>query len=169
MLPQLCGELCDAVLRQSGSRDRLRALERANLLVIPLVDRPGWYRYHALLRDHLLGEVDRADAAAVRRRALSWSRDHGLVEDAAEYARAAGDVGALLELIEDHALDLVRTGRSRTIVRWTTAIPRAELLAQPAGAGRRHRRRTRQRAAGGGDPAHARARPRGRSAPRRLL
>ena len=142
VLPQLCGELCDAVLRQSGSRDRLRALERANLLVIPLVDRPGWYRYHALLRDHLLGEVDRADADAVRRRALSWSRDHGLVEDAAEYARAAGDVGALLELIEDHALDLVRTGRSRTIVRWTTAIPRAELLAHPralvAGIGAAH-------------------------------
>ncbi len=131
VLPQLCGELGDAVLRQSGSRDRLRALERANRLVIALVDRPGWYRYHALLRDHLLGGVDRADADAVRRRALSWSRDHGLVEDAAEYARAAGDVGALLELIDDHTLDLLRSGRSRTLVRWTTAIPRAQLLAHP--------------------------------------
>ena len=142
VLPQLCGELCDAVLGRSGSRDRLRELERANLLVIPLVERPGWYRYHALLRDHLLGEVDRADADAVRRRALSWSRDRGLVEDAAEYARVAGDVGALLELIEDHTLDLVRSGRSRTVVRWTTAIPRAELLAHPralvAGIGAAH-------------------------------
>jgi LuxR family maltose regulon positive regulatory protein len=142
VLPQLCGELCDAVLCQSGSRDRLRVLERANLLVIPLVDRPGWYRCHALLRDHLLGEVDRADADAARRQALSWSRDHGLVEDAAEYARAAGDVGALLELIDDHALDLVRTGRSRTLVRWTKTIPRARLLAHPralvAGIGAAH-------------------------------
>ena len=142
VLPQLCGELCDAVLCQSGSRDRLRALERANRLVIPLADRPGWFRYHALLRDHLLGEVDPADAAAMRRRALSWSRDHGLVEDAAEYARAAGDVGALLELIQDHTLDLIRVGRSRTIVRWTAAIPRAELVASPralvAGIGAAH-------------------------------
>ena len=142
VLPQLCGELCDAILERSGSRDELRALERANLLVIALVDRPGWYRYHALLRDHLLAEVERADADAVRRRALSWSREHGLVEDAAEYARAAGDVGALLELIEDHALDLVRTGRSRTLVRWTTAIPRTELIANPralvAGIGAAH-------------------------------
>ena len=93
--------------------------------MIPIVDRPGWYRCHALLRDHLLGEVDRADADAARRRALRWSRDHGLVEDAAEYARAAGDVGALLELIDEHALELVRTGRSRTIVRWMMVIPRA--------------------------------------------
>ncbi len=131
VLPQLCGELCDAVLQQSGSRDRLRALQRANLLVIPLVHRAGWYRCHALLRDHLLGEVDRVDADAVRRRALSWSRDHGLVEDAAEYARAAGDVVALLDLIHDHALDLVRTGRSRTILRWMTAIPPARLIAHP--------------------------------------
>ena len=27
VLPQLCAELCDAVLQQSGSRDRLRALD----------------------------------------------------------------------------------------------------------------------------------------------
>src|SRR4051794_14091082 len=106
VLPQLCGELCDAVLRQSGSRERLRALARANLLVLPLADRPGWYRCHALLRDHLLGQVDRADAAEVRQRALSWSREHGLFEDAAEYARVGGDVGALLELIDAHTLEL---------------------------------------------------------------
>ena len=105
VLPQLCGELADAVLQQSGSRDRLRALARDNLLVIPL-DRPtGLVSLSRALRDHLLGEVDRADADAVRRRALRWSRDHGLVEDAAEYARAAGDVDALLELIDDHTLE----------------------------------------------------------------
>src|SRR4051794_7636215 len=131
VLPQLSGELCDAVLQQSGSRERLRALALANLLVIELADRPGWYRFHTLLRDHLLGEADPGDAAAVRQRALSWSRDHGLLEDAAEYARAAGDVGALLELIDDHTLDLIRAGRSRTIVRWVKAIPRPALTAQP--------------------------------------
>src|SRR3954453_11459086 len=131
VLPQLCGELCDAVLGPSGSRDRLRALARDNLLVVPITDRPDWYRCHALLRDHLLGELDRADADAARRRALQWSCDHGFFEDAADYARAAGDVGALPELIGEHALELVRTGRGRTIVRWMTAIPRAELLAHP--------------------------------------
>ena len=142
VLPQLYGELCDAVLGESGSRERLRALARANLLVMPLVERPGWYRCHALLRDHLLGEVDRADAVAVRERALIWSHAHGLIEDAAEYARAAGDVGALLGLIDDHTLALMRSGRSRTIVRWVTAIPRSVLLAQPgalvAGIGAAH-------------------------------
>jgi LuxR family maltose regulon positive regulatory protein len=142
VLSQLCGELCDAVLQQSGSRGRLRELARANLLVSPLVDRPGWYRCHALLRDHLLGEVDPADAAATRERAMRWSRDYGLVEDAAEYARAAANVSALLELIDDHTLDLIRTGRSRTVVRWLTAIPRSALLAHPralvAGIGAAH-------------------------------
>ena len=142
VLPQLYGELCDAVLGESGSRERLRAIARANLLVMPLVERPGWYRCHALLRDHLLGEVDRADAVVARERALSWSRAHGRFEDAAEYARTAGDVGALLQLIDDHTLALMRSGRSRTIVRWVTAIPRSVLLAQPgalvAGIGAAH-------------------------------
>ena len=163
VLPQLCGELCDAVLQQSGSRDRLRALERANLLVIPLVDRPGWYRYHALLRDHLLGEVDRADAAAVRRRALQLvtrpraRRGRRRVRPRGRRRRCAARAdrgpcaraGSHRSQSHDRALDDGHSARG---------APRT-----PAGAGRRHRRGTRQRAAGGGDPAHARARPRGRS------
>jgi LuxR family maltose regulon positive regulatory protein len=131
VLPQLSGELCDAVLNQTGSRDRLQELERTNLLVIPLPYRPGWYRYHALLREHLLRSLDPAAAGAIRRRALAWSREHDLIEDAAEYARAAGDVGALLDVIEEHSLGLIRTGRSRTIVRWCATVPREDLSAHP--------------------------------------
>jgi LuxR family maltose regulon positive regulatory protein len=131
VLPYLCGSLCDAALRQTGSHGRLRTLERAILLVMPLAQRPGWYRYHALLREHLLAGLNPDEATTLRRRALAWSRSHELIEDAAEYARAAGDHDALIAVIEEHALALVRTGRSRTLVRWTAAIPQALLVAHP--------------------------------------
>jgi LuxR family maltose regulon positive regulatory protein len=131
VLPQLCAELCDAALEQAGARERLQELERSNLLVVPLAYRPGWYRYHALLREHLLRSLAPHDADAIRRRAMDWSRDHDRIEDAAEYALAIGDAGALLALIEERALGLIRGGRSRTLVRWCGAIPREDLFARP--------------------------------------
>jgi LuxR family transcriptional regulator, maltose regulon positive regulatory protein len=131
VLPNLCGDLCDAVLGQTGSADRLRELEQSNLLVIPVAYRPGWYRYHELLREHLLRSLHAPESNALRRRALAWSRDHGRIEDAAEYARAIGDAAALLTVIEDHALELIRGGRSRTLVRWCAAVPREDLYARP--------------------------------------
>ena len=131
VLGRLCGELCDAVLDQNGSAERLDALRRSNLLVIALADQPGWYRYHELLHEYLLTELGPAEADALRRRALAWSREHEHVDDAAEYARAAGDWEALAALIETHALALLRAGRGGTIARWAGALPRLALLQHP--------------------------------------
>ena len=61
VLPELSGELCDAVLETTGSHDRLCELEQSNLLVVPLGDALGWYRYHGVLRDHLLAELEARD------------------------------------------------------------------------------------------------------------
>ena len=48
VLDQLCAPLCDAVLRGSGSQQRLRDLETSNHFLVPLDRRREWYRYHAL-------------------------------------------------------------------------------------------------------------------------
>jgi LuxR family maltose regulon positive regulatory protein len=71
VLPQMNGPLCDAVLLETGSQERLLRLEQANLLVVPVVERRGWYRYHALLRDHMLGRVAADETGRLRRRALA--------------------------------------------------------------------------------------------------
>jgi LuxR family maltose regulon positive regulatory protein len=131
ILTRLSGPLCDALLGETGSRGRLRALERSNLLVIPLGERPGWYRYHTLLREHLVAGLELDAAAALRRRALTWSLERGLVEDAAEYAQAAGEWDALAGLIEANQYELLRTGRGATLARWTASLPRAALLEHP--------------------------------------
>ena len=132
---ELSGALCDAVLEVTGSHQRLSELERTNLLVVPIGDELGWYRYHSVLRDHLLAELaasDPADERALRRRALTWSLEQGRVEAAAEYAQAAGDWEALARLVEAHQLRLLRTGRAATLARWTAALPREALLAHPS-------------------------------------
>ena len=134
VLTELSGEKCDVVVEGSGSLERLRDLERANLLVTELPDRPGWYRYHSLLRDHLLAELDAAepDAATVlRRRAMDWSLERSRVDDAAEYALAAGEWDALARFVEDHQFRLLSTGRTATLARWTASIPRDVLARRP--------------------------------------
>jgi LuxR family maltose regulon positive regulatory protein len=128
-LPRLSGELCDDVLELQGSAAMLRQLERTNLLVTELSDRPGWYRCHALLREHLLSEAQKGEAEELQRRGLAWSLRHGMVEDAAEYAVMCGEFDALGTLVEEHGIRLARTGRAGTLARWTDALPR-ELLAE---------------------------------------
>src|SRR4051794_24470388 len=61
-LDQMSGPLCDAVLDTQGSREVLEALERSNLLLVPLDRKREWYRYHHLFRDVLRRELVRADA-----------------------------------------------------------------------------------------------------------
>ncbi len=134
VLGELSGALCDATLATTGSHDRLEALQESNLLVVPLTDQFGWYRYHSVLRDTLLAEFEARDATRardLRERALAWSLEQDRVEAAAEYAAAAADWEALAQLIEAHQFRLLRTGRAATLARWTTALPRAALIEHP--------------------------------------
>ena len=61
VLDQLCAPLCDALLDDSGAQQQLRGLEAANLFLVPLDRRREWYRYHALFREFLLGELRRVE------------------------------------------------------------------------------------------------------------
>ena len=135
VLTELSGEACDAILETTGSQARLNALERSNLLVTEAAERPGWFRCHPLLRDAVLDAFVHTDPAAVavlRQRALAWSRAHGLIEDAADYAVASADWDALAGLTGEHQFALLSTGRGATLARWTAAMPRRTLLARPA-------------------------------------
>ena len=75
VLDRLSAPLCDAVLGESGSQDQLRDLEASNSFLIPLDRRRQWYRYHALFREFLLGELRRVgpeDIAKLHLRAADW-------------------------------------------------------------------------------------------------
>jgi ATP/maltotriose-dependent transcriptional regulator MalT len=82
VLDQLSGPVCDAVLGSSGAARQLRRLEACGLFVIPLDRRREWYRYHALFREFLLGELRRAEPEIVvtlHQRAADWYEASGSV------------------------------------------------------------------------------------------
>ena len=80
VLDQLSAPLCDAILDESGAYAQLRDLEATSLFLVPLDRRRGWYRYHALFREFLLGELQRVEpdvTAKLHLRAADWYESNG--------------------------------------------------------------------------------------------
>lgn len=138
ILDRLCGELCDAVTGQSGSRLLLERLHASNLFLVPLDDEGRWYRYHHLFAD-LLRDIQtaqgRSELAGLYRRAALWYSQAADVEaqprsacaeyagEAIHLALAAEDYALAVQLIEQHAMDLIMQWYARTVESWMAAIP----------------------------------------------
>ena len=64
------------------------SLEAGSLFVIPLDRRREWYRYHALFREFLLGELQRTEPEIISKlhlRAADWYETNGAPQLAVEH------------------------------------------------------------------------------------
>jgi LuxR family maltose regulon positive regulatory protein len=79
----------------------------------------------------LQAELERQDSALVAelsRNAAAWCEAHGRVEEAIEYAIAAGDRDGLARIVSANAFPYYRTGRVKTVERWLEEFDDPELL-----------------------------------------
>jgi LuxR family maltose regulon positive regulatory protein len=121
VLDQLSGPLCDAVLQVSGSEQVLESLAGSNLLLVEVDRRNRWYRYHQLLRDLLLAELERREPELVpvlHGRAAAWYEGRGLPELAVDHSQAAGDADRVARLVTALAFAAYAGGRVETVRRW---------------------------------------------------
>ena len=125
-------ELCNAALGREDSAAVLAELARSNMFLVALDAREQWYRYHHLFAEVLALELGREDASALRRRATTWCREQGLVEDAIEYAAAAGDAETVAALLVEHDRELVWGGQVGLFLRWVRWLPAELLLEHPS-------------------------------------
>jgi LuxR family maltose regulon positive regulatory protein len=133
VLDELTGPLCDAVLQRVGSGEVLEALAAANMLVAPVGDTRDRYRYHPVLRDLLLTELDRKDpgrSTQLRQRAAEWLRDHGAPWQALRYAYDAGDLALAAHLAMGLAQPAWVRGQGATAERWMSRLERSGILAE---------------------------------------
>lgn len=128
VLGRFTPELCDAVLGRRDSATVLAELSRSNMFLVPLDARGEWYRYHHLFGEVLQLELGPEPAPELRRRTAVWCRAHGLVEEAIEYAAAAGDAELVAEVLVEHHLAFIWAGRLRQLLGWLGWLP-AEVLA----------------------------------------
>jgi LuxR family transcriptional regulator, maltose regulon positive regulatory protein len=121
VLERMCSPLCNTVLRSKGSALELEAVEQANLFLVRLDHRRGWYRYHHLFRDVLQRELAEHEPDLVpvlHRRAAAWYEAHLDPESALFHAHAAGDVDDAARILTSIALQLHNSGRVSIIEGW---------------------------------------------------
>jgi LuxR family transcriptional regulator, maltose regulon positive regulatory protein len=126
ILDRLSGRLCDAVLDQQGSAERLEALARTNLFLVPLDDRGEWYRFHQLFAQLLQVELEhRAPGLAptLHRRAAAWHREHGSIAEAINHAADAGAFDEAADMIAGVWFQTLSDGRRITILNWLKRFP----------------------------------------------
>jgi LuxR family transcriptional regulator, maltose regulon positive regulatory protein len=134
VLDELSGPACDAVLDRAGSGAVLREMSRSNLLVMPLDDADGSYRYHALLAGMLRAELRRCEPhreAELHRRASDWYAAAGDDDRAIDHAIAAGDVARAGDLLWTTAAARVLDGRGAEIRRRLDRFTPDQLAAHP--------------------------------------
>lgn len=121
VLDRVSGPACDEVLERTGSGDILERLERENLLIVPLDHHRGWFRYHRLFRELLLGRIESRDPqelVRLRRRAAVWCEQTGDVEGAIGYAMAAEDAEHVAALVARSGPRFYAEGGAATVERW---------------------------------------------------
>jgi LuxR family transcriptional regulator, maltose regulon positive regulatory protein len=126
VLDRLSGPLCDAVTGARRSAATLRAIERANLFLVPLDNRRSWYRYHHLFGRLLLHELAQEDPDAIpelHRRAAAWYRRAGSIPEAVHHALEADDVAEARELVTAHWNTYFNQGRLATVAGWLDRLP----------------------------------------------
>ena len=135
VLDTLSAPLCDAILGTHDAQLVLAELDASNVFIVPLDRSRGWYRYHALYREFLLGELRRLESEALpelQRRAAGWFEAQGsiamaielLLDQPAERARTA-------RLVAATALPSYQTGQLATVQRWMRTIGDPAIEAYP--------------------------------------
>jgi LuxR family maltose regulon positive regulatory protein len=133
VLGRFTADLCDGVLGRSDSASVLDELERSHLFVIRL-EHGGWWRVHSLFAEFAgfeLASSEPGAAVGLRRRAALWCQSRGMVVETLEHAAAAGEDELVAEILTEHHLSLLRTGRARTLLRWMRTMSGQQLIAYP--------------------------------------
>jgi LuxR family maltose regulon positive regulatory protein len=134
VLEQLCGPLCEAVLGSSAAAMQLRRIEAHGLFLTPVGHQRQWYRYHALYREFLLGELRRTEPGIImtlHQRAADWYESNGFPALALEHLLHTDDSDRSVRLTAKLCLPTYMAGQLSTVQRWLAALGDANIARYP--------------------------------------
>lgn len=126
-------DLCRALTGREQAPEHLARLVRETPVFVS-GDDSDWCRLHTLARSALqarLAELPREEQAELHARAMRWLAAHGMTEEAARHAHAAGQHALAFELAGRSLYDAVMQGRLGTVLEWLERLPDAELDRHP--------------------------------------
>ncbi|WP_244927967.1 LuxR C-terminal-related transcriptional regulator [Nocardioides sp. W7] len=125
VLDQLSAPLCDAVLGDVHSQERLQVLESSNSFLVPLDRHREWFRYHGMYREFLLSELRRVEPEAITKlhlRAADWYESNGSPALALEHLLNTSEVDRSVRLVTELILPTYNAGQMSTVLRWLAAL-----------------------------------------------
>ncbi len=132
LLPRFNPDACIAVTGDPKARDRLRAVDEANLFLVSLDHRQQWFRYHHLFAELLtfrLTETRPEKVEGLRERASRWFEARGDVQEALAQAWEMRDPRRLVELLDEHGYPILARSEFASFSRWLGGVP--DPLTQP--------------------------------------
>ncbi|MCA9874071.1 MAG: tetratricopeptide repeat protein, partial [Anaerolineales bacterium] len=131
VLQRFNAELCLAVAGTQNAADILLHLERANLFLVPLDERRGWYRYHHLFADVLRAGLPAETERKVHRQAARWYTDQDLLAEALPHWLAVPDAYQAAQLLDRLAADWLKNGELQTLLGWLEKLPETAVNTNP--------------------------------------
>ena len=95
------------------------------MFLVPLDRRREWYRYHALFREFLLGELRRVEPDVIEKlhlRAADWYQSNGSPAMAVEHLLNTTERHRCVQLVTELVLPTYQMGQMSTVQRWLSAI-----------------------------------------------
>ena len=133
LLDSFNAELCDQVLQSDRAARLIEELTSRELFLIPVPGKPGWYRYHALLKDFLRARVaiDMPDCIApIHRRATRYFVRQQNFRQAVWHAKRAGDDSLFIHCLEQAFDYWLREGYTAHILDWAETLPDSVILSR---------------------------------------
>ncbi len=135
VLDALCAPLCDAILGTTDARKVLRELEESDVFLVALDRRREWFRFHALFREFLLGEMRRTESdggVELHIAAAEWFEQNGSTAMAIEHLiDIAAERPRVTKLVASATLSTYEAGQLSTLQRWFEKLGGAALEAHP--------------------------------------
>lgn len=130
---RVCAPLAACLSGRADAQALLEQIERQQLFITALDDRPHWFAFHRLLRESLLlgaAQHDPQTLPQAHRLAAHWFAEQGSWTEAIGHALAAGETAQAMRWIEDHAMAVVGAGDLLTLLSWERQL-RAHLVESP--------------------------------------
>jgi ATP/maltotriose-dependent transcriptional regulator MalT len=134
ILDNLTGSLCEAITGLPNGQQMLTRIEQANLFLIALDQRPGWYRYHQLFAQalrHMLEQLYPEEVPALHRRAAVWYLEQHSIGDALRHLIAGQCWIEAAEVLEQYALPMLQGGDVARLLRGLRQLPQEVLRERP--------------------------------------
>ncbi len=131
ILERLSGSTCEAVTGEQNSSSILDELYEANMFITRIDEDKNWYRYHHLftkaLRDQLAKQLLPNQINKLHEKAYLWFFENNFPDESFQHAMHANHTQFATKIIELNALESIRNGQFKKVLKWIKSLP-SEIL-----------------------------------------